>query len=202
MVSRYETNVGQAPFDLVVRWLSACGTDLVTAIREFANTVDLGGGLDPGRPYELLDRDLILIERHIKTVPPKSLMAMTPGAPNPKKLEELLRRWRKNPTLLLSGKIESGKFRLAKFLLGIDLVPSRNAKTTTLPMFIRHLDEQPQWQPERVWILDSTLTLADGMTKTTALDASLSVDVSKRSEITGAVLGTIVFPWRGRPARP
>ena len=24
MVSRYETNVGQAPFDLVVRWLSAC----------------------------------------------------------------------------------------------------------------------------------------------------------------------------------
>jgi len=156
MVSRYETNVGQAPFDLVVRWLSACGTDLVTAIREFANTVDLGGGLDPGRPYELLDRDLILIERHIKTVLPESLTAMTPGAPNPKKLEELLRRWRKKPTVLLSGKIESGKFRLAKFLLGIDLVPSRNTKTTTLPMFIRHLDEQPQWQPERVWILDST----------------------------------------------
>jgi len=118
MVSRYETNVGQAPFDLVVRWLSACGTDLATAIREFANTVDLGGGLDPGRPYELLDRDLILIERHIKTVPPKSLMAMTPGAPNPKKLEELLRRSRKKPTVLLSGKIESGKFRLAKFPVG------------------------------------------------------------------------------------
>ncbi len=89
MVSRYETNVGQAPFDLVVRWLSACGTDLATAIREFANTVDRGGGLDPGRPYELLDRDLILIERHIKTVLPESLTAMTPGAPNPKKLEEL-----------------------------------------------------------------------------------------------------------------
>jgi transcriptional regulator with XRE-family HTH domain len=147
-VSRYEGDPDSAPYGVVKKWSAACGTTPEQLEAFVAASAEV---FNPGEPYKELDGQLNLLEQFVKTAPP-----VPPGLylrMQPPELIEQIRKWRQRPTILLAGKFDSAKTRIANTLLGKNYLPSQYAPTTAIITFIRHLSERPSWQHEDVWIM-------------------------------------------------
>ena len=149
-ISRYESDPGSATMEIVFAWLGACGSSPEAASRTFVKVNH--AGIDAGQPYEGLHRRLSLLEQYILTGPEPS-ESLPPLSITPKDLLLKIRHWRRKPSLLIAGRFDSGKTRIANALLGNSSLPSQYTPTTSVVTYIRHEDDKPEWQREEVWIM-------------------------------------------------
>jgi len=151
--SRYESFPANAPFRIVASWLEACGVSLETALRDTEAEESATSGLDAGTPYKRLQSSLALLEQYILQAP-----SPPEGIPipfNPKQLLHKVSEWGRKPNVMIAGRFDSGKTKLANTLLGSNELPSEFTPTTTVVTFIRHLvEDRPRWQKEEVWMMD------------------------------------------------
>ncbi len=149
-VSRYESAPETIPFDIAHAWCQACGLSIEAAMRLSAPNKQ--SGIDPGNPYSDLHGNLDLLRQYISAAPaiPADLpsLSMTPDD-----LCLKVNQWIRKPTLLITGRFDSGKTRIANALLGSDNLPSQYTPTTSVVTFVRHLSDRPHWQKEDVWIM-------------------------------------------------
>ena len=93
-----------------------------------------------------------MLEQYILTGPEPS-ESLPPLSITPKDLMLKIRHWRRKPSLLIAGRFDSGKTRIANALLGSSNLPSQYTPTTSVVTYIRHEDDKPEWQREEVWIM-------------------------------------------------
>ena len=65
----------------------------------------------------------------------------------------------------IGGGVLFGKTRLANVMLGTDVLTSPITATTTIPCFIRHINDRPDFQTEQVWIMDAKFKPQDWRNK-------------------------------------
>jgi transcriptional regulator with XRE-family HTH domain/polyhydroxyalkanoate synthesis regulator phasin len=149
-VSRYENAPETIPFDIAHAWCQACGLTIDDALRLSDPPEQVG--IDPGNPYKELHGNLDLLKQYISqapSIPPE----LPPLSLTPKDLNLRVNQWGQKPTLLITGRFDSGKTRIANALLGSDNLPSQYTPTTSVVTFVRHLSDRPHWQKEDVWIM-------------------------------------------------
>ena len=149
-VSRYESAPETIPFDIAHAWCQACGLTIDDALRLSEATEQVG--IDPGNPYRELHGNLALLKQYISSapsVPPE----LPPLSLTPDDLCRRVNQWCQKPTLLITGRFDSGKTRIANALLGSDNLPSQYTPTTSVVTFVRHMSDHPHWQKEDVWIM-------------------------------------------------
>ena len=149
-ISRYEAEPGSATVDIVIAWCGACGSSLEAASRMIAPVNH--SGIEVGNPYKELRRKLSLLDQYIESAPtiPESL---PPVSITPQDLRAKVKQWKRKPLVLIAGRFDSGKTRIANALLGSNNLPSQYTPTTSVVTFIRHESERPVWQKEEVWIM-------------------------------------------------
>lgn len=148
-VQRYETNPDNVPLRMVQEWIAACGHP------------DMNAGLDPGSPYVLIQQRLTQLGDYAANQP--VLLPDDTVAP-PLDIGELLNGLRplgRKPRLVLWGRFDAGKSRLANALFGADRLPTAYQPATSVVCFVRHILDKPKWQTENVWIMDDTFNLRD-----------------------------------------
>ena len=149
-VSRYESSPETIPFDLAFSWCQACGFTIEDALR--LNAKAENGGIDPGAPYTELHSNLELLRQYASSGP-----ALSPDLPapalTPDHLALQIEAWRQKPTVLITGRFDSGKTRIANALLGSENLPSQYTPTTSIVTFVRHIEERPEWQKEDIWVM-------------------------------------------------
>ena len=149
-ISRYEAEPGSATIDIVIIWCGACGSSLESASRSIAPVNH--SGIRVGEPYQELYRKLSLLEQYID-VAPKIPDSLPPLSIQPDDLRAKVRQWKRKPAVLIAGRFDSGKTRIANALLGNNHLPSQYTPTTSVVTFIRHELDRPLWQKEEVWIM-------------------------------------------------
>lgn len=149
-VSRYESSPEAIPFDLAFLWCQACGFTIEDALR--LNAKPEMAGIDPGTPYATLHSNLELLRQYASSGP-----ALSPDLPapsiSPDGLALQIEAWRQKPTVLITGRFDSGKTRIANALLGSENLPSQYTPTTSVVTFVRHIEERPDWQKEDIWVM-------------------------------------------------
>jgi transcriptional regulator with XRE-family HTH domain len=148
-VQRYETNPDNVPLRMVQAWVAACGHPEADA------------GLDPGEPYAPIHQRLAQLTDYAANEPallPNDTIA--PALEIGNLLIGLPQLGRK-PRLVLWGRFDAGKSRLANTLFGADRLPTAYQPTTSIVCLVRHLQDKPGWQAENVWIMDDTFNLGD-----------------------------------------
>ena len=153
-ISRYEADPGSISMELARRWCEECGTTLDVELFKAAqkNAAESDGGLDVGEPYAGFDRRLGLLEQYIGSAPDVDV-SLPPLSISPQDLRAKISQWRQKPTVLIAGRFDSGKTRIANALLGGNTLPSQYQPTTSVATYIRHESERPKWQREDVWIM-------------------------------------------------
>jgi transcriptional regulator with XRE-family HTH domain len=149
-ISRYESEPGSATIDIVIAWCGACGSSLEAASRMI--TPVNHSGIDVGQPYIELHRKLSLLEQYVDAGP-KIPNSLPPISITPEEFRLKVKQWKRKPTVLIAGRFDSGKTRIANALLGSNFLPSQYTPTTSVVTFIRHESERPSWQREEVWIM-------------------------------------------------
>ena len=150
-INRYEEDPDSVPLRRAMCWLSACGVSLDQASRLGQNLPTVKA-LDPGDPYAHFNRRLDLLRQYVDEGP----LFNPENVTSPYLPELLVRRisaWKRKPIVVLAGRFDSGKTRIANALLGTDVLPSRYQPMTKVINFIRHSSERPLGEREDVWIL-------------------------------------------------
>lgn len=151
-ITCYEADPKVAPFEVVYKWVQLCGTDLESAMFASAHQSHV---IDPGKPYEELNRQFSLLIDYVQGTYPASADLDIPAVPaKAETLTRIASIWRK-PNIVLTGPFDAGKSRLANALLSTRQLPSRYTPTTQVATHIRHTSDRPQWQKEDVLILDA-----------------------------------------------
>jgi len=151
-VSRYEVAPETIPFDLGIKWCQVCGYSLESALALAQSTQPTG--ILPGTPYKELHRRLDLLGQYVAAAP-KTPDSLPPLFMTPSSLTQKISQWKRKPNLLIAGRFDSGKSRLANALLGSEHLPSQYTPTTAVVTYIRHIEDRPEWQKEAVWLMDS-----------------------------------------------
>jgi transcriptional regulator with XRE-family HTH domain len=150
-ISRYEDDPDSVPLRRAMCWLSACGLSLDQA-SHLALGLPAVKPLDPGDPYVPFNRRLDLLRQYVDEGP----LFNPENVSSPYLPELLVKRisaWKRKPVVVLAGRFDSGKTRIANALLGTDVLPSRYQPMTKVINFIRHSSERPPGEREDVWIL-------------------------------------------------
>lgn len=153
-ISRYEADPGSLSMELARRWCENCGTSLDVELLKAAQKIaaENDRGLDVGEPYAGFNRRLGLLEQYIESAPDVDA-SLPPLSFSPQDLRAKIYQWRQKPTVLIAGRFDSGKTRIANTLLGGNMLPSQYQPTTSVATYIRHESERPKWQKEDVWIM-------------------------------------------------
>jgi uncharacterized small protein (DUF1192 family) len=149
-VSRYEAAPETIPFELAFAWCQACGFTIDDALR--LSSIEDNKGIDPGTPYKELHANLALLRQYTDGAPELSKDLPTPSL-TPDDLSLKIAQWRRKPTVLITGRFDSAKTRIANTLLGTENLPSQYTPTTSIVTFVRHIADRPMWQTEDVWIM-------------------------------------------------
>lgn len=140
-VLRYEAEPENVPLRVLREWLAACGAAVA------------GRGLDAGAPFDPVAERIVQLERFARSQP--GLEAGDTIAP-PIGIEDLLTALGeigRKPRVVLAGRFDAGKSRLANTLIGADRLPTAYRPTTRIVCLLRHISEKPEWQREDVWIM-------------------------------------------------
>lgn len=146
-VSRYE----QAPDEVSVKvdreWRAFCGD------------VASSRALDVGDPMQEIRQRTQLITNYCMVAPdvpenfPFGQLENGRNLVSTDKIIEGIARISRKPRVGLFGRFDMGKSRLANLLMGGNNLPSSYQPATSIACLVRHIDDQPSWQPEPVWIL-------------------------------------------------
>ena len=149
-IGRYESAPESIPFDLAFAWCRACGFSVEDAMR--LNASPDGVGINPGNPYSELHANLELLRQYASSGPELSSdLPLT--STTPESFARRIEAWRQKPSVLITGRFDSGKTRIANALLGSENLPSQYTPTTSIVTFVRHIEERPEWQKEDIWVM-------------------------------------------------
>lgn len=153
-ISRYEADAGTISMELARRWCDECGTTLELELSKAAQraAAEEDSALSAGEPYADLHRKLGLLEQYVETAPQMDA-SLPPLSITPEDFQTKIQQWKRKPSVLIAGRFDSGKTRIANTLLGRNRLPSQYQPTTSVATFIRHEVERPKWQREDVWIM-------------------------------------------------
>jgi len=120
--------------------------------------VDIFGKInhsDFGNPYTVRDAALTVLEAYCR---PKLEQFKEKGE-KPKlikrlftKLAEITKQIKRKPIVAFVGKSDVGKSRLINSLTGIDSLVADWTPTTSITVYIKHIDDKPDFMRENVWI--------------------------------------------------
>ncbi len=146
----YENTQDEIDDEIVARWCKVCGFKVKDAER--LPDPEMTRGIETGDVYRPLYAELDLLYEYAAHGPalPESLPEIGLTAVQ---LTQRVRDWQKKPYVLITGRFDSGKTRLANAFLGCDNLPSQYTPTTSIANFVRHISEKPDWQREAVWVL-------------------------------------------------
>ena len=147
-VLRYESEPDNVPVRILREWAAACGE--IAAAR----------GLDAGTPYAALEDRIGQLGIFAQGQPPLEAGDTVSASLGIEDLHAVLRELGRKPRLLLAGRYDAGKSRLANTLLGADRLPTAYRPTTRIVCLLRHASEKPAWQAENVWIMREGFDLA------------------------------------------
>ena len=149
-ITRYEADPATIQFEIGFMWAQACGFTIEDVIRLHATITNVG--IDVGTPYAKLHSKLDALQQYVVSGP-----KLSPDIPAPTITAEVLSsrisQWRQKPTVLITGRFDSGKTRIANALLGSENLPSQYTPTTSIVTFVRHISDRPEWQTEDVWVM-------------------------------------------------
>jgi transcriptional regulator with XRE-family HTH domain len=167
-ISRYEAEPQSISMDWADRWCEACGTsidaELVKAKRQAREKRATDGsipGLEVGEPYVELHRKLSLLEQYVAEIAPEIDPSLPPVSMTPQDLLRSIRQWKRKPTVLIAGRFDSGKTRIANAFLGGNKLPSQYQPATSVVTYIRHVADRPAWQEDAVWVLKKDFNPSD-----------------------------------------
>ena len=152
-ILRYEAEPENVPLRIVREWVAACGSP------------DTGRGLIVGMPYAWVEQRLDRLADYARNQP-----GLEPDDTilSPISVEDLIAAIRGlsgKPRIVLCGRFDAGKSRLANTLLGADRLPTAYQPATRIICLIRHVSDKPEWQTEDVWIMDDKFKLANAHDK-------------------------------------
>jgi transcriptional regulator with XRE-family HTH domain len=147
-VLRYEAEPENVPVRILREWAAACGE--VAAAR----------GLDAGAPYAALGERIAQLGIFAQGQPPLEEGDTVNASLGIEDLRAVLRELGRKPRVLLAGRYDAGKSRLANTLLGADRLPTAYRPTTRIVCLIRHVSEKPAWQAEDVWVMRDGFDMA------------------------------------------
>jgi transcriptional regulator with XRE-family HTH domain len=142
-VLRYESEPENVPLRVLREWTAACGNV----------SPQQHGSIDVGKPYAPISERLAHIDLFQRGQPPLEQGDTIRPAIGFNELHLAVRELGRKPRLLLTGKFDGGKSRLANTLLGADRLPTAYRPTTSVVCLLRHISEKPAWQAEDVWIM-------------------------------------------------
>jgi transcriptional regulator with XRE-family HTH domain len=140
-VSRYEQDQGNAPFGVVMAWVSLCGE------------ISAKQGLEFGAPYRNIDTQIKLMSDYSETAPGSLDPSLFKDAPTAANFLRQVRNLGRKPRLAICGRFDQGKSRLANTLLGSDALPTAYQPATAIISLVRHISDRPSWIKEDVWIM-------------------------------------------------
>lgn len=149
-ISRYEESPDNIPWGDMLRLLRALGVN--PAEQAEAASPPPATGLDPGFPYQHLQRDLRLLRDFVGAAP-SAVSDLPEGAPSVEQLLALADAVGRKPNLALTGPFDGAKSTIANALLGSDSLPTAYQPATRVVTYIRHIDDRPSWMREEVWML-------------------------------------------------
>jgi transcriptional regulator with XRE-family HTH domain len=164
-ISRYENNPDSITVGMYFEWLAACGITNETA-ELLSREGEIESPRNFGAPYKELWKRLSFLEQYLLESNVVSVDSKSEKKSDPFTLQHFKQKisdWRQKPHLLLVGRFDAGKSRLANALLGGDHLPSDWTPTTNVVTFVRHDEDRPSWRTDRdeVWIMDEDFDPAD-----------------------------------------
>lgn len=148
-VSRYEKDSGGVPKRTYDAWVSYCGD------------VQSKRPLLVGTPMAPISQRLQLIESYIEAQPSEvehtsfDELEKTADVIRPNKLLKRIQLAGRKLKVLVIGQFDMGKSRFINCLMGQDSLPTSYQPATSIPVLIKHIDDKPEWQAEKVWIFKS-----------------------------------------------
>lgn len=149
-VSCYEQDPGTVTAELLGRWAQALGTDIANLIASATSPPPL---VDAGNPYLQLHQNLSLLEKYTADFYPSEELDIPTKPPTAGDVRKQIHRYRQKPNLVLVGRFDSGKSRLANALMGSKVLPSQLQPATRVITFVRHSCDRPTWFQDQVGIL-------------------------------------------------
>ena len=95
-------------------------------------------------PYKRYERNISLLKTYVKGVPDSSLAPVSTND-YATRIKDLIRELDRKPSVCILGDFDSGKSTLVNALLGNDTIPTNITPTTSIPTFIKHIDDKPSW---------------------------------------------------------
>ena len=148
-VLRYEAEPDNVPLRVVREWLAACGKPAADV------------GVDFGKPYAAVPLRLERLEDYARNQPNLTRDDTISLALHIGDLKKAIKELGRKPRVVLCGRFDAGKSRLANTLLGGDRLPTAYRPETRIVCLVRHLNDKPEWQAENVWIMDDRFHLTD-----------------------------------------
>ncbi|ONF42505.1 hypothetical protein BTO32_14930 [Marinobacter lutaoensis] len=145
-VSRFEQDPDEVSMKIYRQWEAYCG--------KVANSRPL----DVGDPLKEIRQRIELIANYCDAAPklvdgfPVEQLENGEETASTESLVQGIRRIARKPRMGLFGRFDMGKSRLANMLMGGDSLPASYQPATSIACLVRHIDDQPAWQPEPVWI--------------------------------------------------
>ncbi len=145
-ISRFEEDPEAIPFGILKRWLARLGVDpgRVDAVAQEIPP----SPVDVGEPYSGLRRSLELVEAYCRRERETETAGRRPwmeGLPSVEEFEQFVSESRRKPRLVLAGRSDAGKSRIANSLLGRNLLPTQYGPATRLVTTVHHLEDRPSW---------------------------------------------------------
>ncbi|MEM9275718.1 MAG: helix-turn-helix domain-containing protein [Cyanobacteria bacterium P01_F01_bin.143] len=149
---RYELE----PDDIPYGKMKALGILLGFDPNEIDMSQNVFQGLNLGDPYSN-NREYLKILRECTISKAGSLLESQPAnptgidAPDLDELMSLLKEFDRKPTLAIAGKFDTGKTRLANFLLGGEYLPVKRQPATKYLNIIRHISDAPLYLKDFIY---------------------------------------------------
>ena len=178
-VSRYESDPGAMPANLLVRWCTTLGVGMeqLLAQDQYAELE-----VNPGQPYADFHQSLEGAAYYIENQAPDWLPEICESdngqdvvLPSKDDLLAEIQRLSQKPNVMMAGGFDTGKSFIANTLMGQEVLPVSYQPATKLVIVVRHIDDRPSAHNEEVYFLKESIW-TDKVIDVAALDNREAID--------------------------
>lgn len=153
-ISRWERDPASVPVGVVQDICEALGLDVAQVLAE---SRDRGpSGLDTGDPYADRRATYYRLSERLDEgtgTDPEVLDTLPDPMPTRRDVADRLAPLVRKPLVGVFGAFDAGKSTLINSLLGRDVLPTGYSPLTRIPLYVRHLDDRPEWMREdETWL--------------------------------------------------